>query len=83
MFFFSLSLSLLQVESVELALNMLDDYDVRGHKIKIQRAKFQMRGEYNPALRPKKKKQDKEKLKRMQEKFVHLFRLPFVNIHVY
>lgn len=61
------------MESVELALNMLDDYDVRGNKIKVQRAQFQMRGEYNPALKPKKKKQDKEKLKRMQEKYVHSY----------
>lgn len=67
-----------QVESVELALNMLDDYDVRGNKIKVQRAQFQMRGEYNPALKPKKKKQDKEKLKRMQEKFAH-FHMTFFN----
>lgn len=54
---------------------MLDDYDVRGHKIKVQRAKFQMRGAYNPALKPKKKKQDKEKLKRMQEKYISSFLL--------
>lgn len=66
------------MESVELALNMLDDYDVRGNKIKVQRAQFQMRGEYNPALKPKKKKQDKEKLKRMQEKFAH-FHMTFFN----
>lgn len=53
---------------MDLALNLLDGYDVRGHKIKVQRAKFQMRGEYNPALKPKKKKKEKEKLKKMQEK---------------
>lgn len=61
------------MESVGLALNMLDGYKVREKEIKVQRAKFQMRGEYNPALKPKKKKQDKEKLKRMQEKCVHSF----------
>lgn len=27
-----------------------------------------MRGEYNPTLKPKKKKKDKEKMKKMQEK---------------
>jgi HIV Tat-specific factor 1 len=58
----------LQVESVELALNVLDGYDVRGHKISVTRAEFQMRGEYNPALKPKKRKNDKEKMKKMQEK---------------
>lgn len=58
----------IQVESVDLALNLLDGYNVRGKKIKVQRAKFQMRGEYNPALKPKKKKKDKEKAKKLQEK---------------
>lgn len=53
---------------MQLALNLLDGSDFRGRKLKVQRAKFQMRGEYNPALKPKKKKADKEKLKKMQEK---------------
>lgn len=57
-----------QVESVEMALKLLDGSDVRGHKVHVERAKFQMRGEYNPSLKPKKKKQDKEKIKKMQEK---------------
>jgi HIV Tat-specific factor 1 len=57
-----------QVESVDLALNVLDEYDVRGKKIKVQRAEFQMRGEYNPALRPRMRKQEKEKMKKMHEK---------------
>lgn len=58
----------LQVESVGLALNILDEYNLRGQKIRVQRAKFQMRGEYNPALKPKRKKKDKEKLQKMKEK---------------
>lgn len=60
----------MRVESVKLAIDMLDGYDVRGRKIKVQRAQFQMRGEYNPSLKPKKKKQDKEKMKKMQEKLL-------------
>lgn len=58
----------IKVESVGLALNILDEYNLRGHKIRVQRAKFQMRGEYNPALKPKRKKKDKEKLQKMKEK---------------
>lgn len=58
----------LQVESVQLALNLLDGCDVRGNKINVNRAEFQMRGEYNPALKPKRKKKDKEKIKKIQEK---------------
>lgn len=62
----------LQIESVELALKILDDYDIRGKKISVQRAEFQMRGEYNPALKPRKKKHEKEKEKKAQEKWVVL-----------
>lgn len=58
----------LQIESVELALNVLDGSDVRGKKISVQRAEFQMRGEYNPALKPRVKKNEKEKQKKIQEK---------------
>nr|XP_036220626.1 HIV Tat-specific factor 1 [Bactrocera oleae]XP_036220627.1 HIV Tat-specific factor 1 [Bactrocera oleae]XP_036220628.1 HIV Tat-specific factor 1 [Bactrocera oleae] len=58
----------MKVESVGLALNILDEYNLRGQKIRVQRAKFQMRGEYNPALKPKRKKKDKEKLQKMKEK---------------
>lgn len=59
-----------QKESVDLALNLLDGYDVRGHKIKIEKAHFTMKGQsYDPNLKPKKKRRkDKEKLKKMQEK---------------
>lgn len=55
-------------ESVQLAIDLLDDYDLRGKKIKVQRAQFQMRGEYNPALKPKRNKKDKEKEKKFKEK---------------
>ncbi|EDV97453.1 GH14692 [Drosophila grimshawi] len=58
----------IKVESVNLALEILDEYDLRGHKIRVQRAQFQMRGEYNPALKPKRKKKDKQKLQKIKEK---------------
>lgn len=51
-----------------MAIKLMDGSDLRGCKVKVERAKFQMRGEYNPSLKPKKKKQDKEKIKKMQEK---------------
>lgn len=60
---------LFQIESVELALKLLDGYLYRGKRLKVERAKFQMKGEYNPGLKPKKKRRkDKDKLKKMQEK---------------
>lgn len=49
-------------------MNVLDGSDVRGKKISVQRAEFQMRGEYNPALKPRVKKNEKEKQKKIQEK---------------
>lgn len=57
-------------ESVDLALNLLDGYDLRGHRIRVERAKFTMKGDaYDPSLKPKKKRRkDKEKLKKMQER---------------
>lgn len=61
----------IKIESVQLALNILDGYCFRDHKIKVERAKFSMKGEYDPSLKPKKKKtnkKDKEKQKRKLEK---------------
>lgn len=58
----------IKVESVELALNVLDGYEIRDKKIKVERAKFEMRGEYNPALKPKLTKAEKQKLKETQQK---------------
>lgn len=59
----------IKIESVELALSILDGKDFKGKKLKVEKAKFQMKGEYNPKLKPKpKKKKDKLKLKRKQEK---------------
>lgn len=59
----------IKIESVELALSLLDGSDFKGHKLKVERAKFQMKGEYDPKLKPKmKKRKDKLKFKKMQEK---------------
>lgn len=59
----------IRVESVDLALKLLDGYDFKSKKIKVEKAQFQMKGEYDPKLKPKmKKRKDKQKLKRMQEK---------------
>ncbi|XP_063217321.1 17S U2 SnRNP complex component HTATSF1 [Bacillus rossius redtenbacheri] len=61
----------IRIESVDLALKVLDGSDLRGHKVSVERAKFQMKGDYNPTLKPKKKrKKDKEKVKKLQEKLL-------------
>ncbi|XP_057661975.1 HIV Tat-specific factor 1 homolog [Diorhabda carinulata] len=59
----------IKVESVDLSLKLLDGYEFKGNKIKVERAKFQMKGEFDPSLKPKmKKKKDKLKIKKQQEK---------------
>ncbi|XP_011300274.1 HIV Tat-specific factor 1 homolog [Fopius arisanus] len=58
----------IKVESVDLALKVLDGSQMRGKTISIQRAKFQMKGQYDPTLKPKRKKKDKDRQKKIQEK---------------
>ncbi|XP_026318057.1 HIV Tat-specific factor 1 [Hyposmocoma kahamanoa] len=59
----------IKIESVDLALKLIDGSDYKGHKIKVERANFQLKGEYNPALKPKKKKKKElEKIRKMQQK---------------
>ncbi|XP_045776321.1 HIV Tat-specific factor 1 homolog [Maniola jurtina] len=58
----------IKIESVELALKLLDGSDLKGNKVSVERAQFQMKGDYNPALKPKKKKKKElEKIKKMQQ----------------
>merc|ERR1740131_709819 len=54
-------------ESVELALTILDGSVVDGKVISVQRAKFELKGEYDPKLKPKKlsKKQAKKAKERI------------------
>ncbi|KAG6442544.1 HIV Tat-specific factor 1 homolog [Manduca sexta] len=59
----------IKIESVDLALKLLDGCEFKGHKVKVERAHFQLKGEYNPALKPKKKKKKElEKIKKMKDK---------------
>ncbi|XP_023936293.1 HIV Tat-specific factor 1 [Bicyclus anynana] len=59
----------IKIESVDLALKLLDGSDLKGNKISVEKALFQLKGEYNPALKPKKKKKKElEKIKKMQQK---------------
>ncbi|GFR87624.1 HIV Tat-specific factor 1 [Elysia marginata] len=56
-------------ESVELALNILDGWDLRGHAIKVERAKFELKGEYDPKKKKKKlSNKAKQKLKERQQR---------------
>jgi len=56
-------------ESVTLALTILDGSEMEGKVISVQRAKFEMKGEYDPKLKPKKlSKKQLEKAKKSKER---------------
>jgi len=56
-------------ESVQLALTILDESLVDGKVISVTRAKFEMKGEYDPKLKPKKlTKKQLEKAKKAKER---------------
>ena len=62
-------LIIFQADCVDLAMKLLDGYYCHCHKLHVERPKFQMKGNFDPSLKPKKqKKNEKEKLKKMQEK---------------
>lgn len=59
----------MQIESVNLAMQILDEYQVGSKKIHVEQAKFQQKGAYNPKLRPRKRqKKELEKIQKRQEK---------------
>ncbi|KAK2151673.1 hypothetical protein LSH36_355g01035 [Paralvinella palmiformis] len=56
-------------ESVELALQILDGSEIKGHKIYVERARFELKGAFDPSKRRRKlTKQEKKKFKLKQEK---------------
>lgn len=62
--------SFYQIESVELAMQLLDGMEVRnGHKMSIEAAQFQLKGDYDVSKKPKMlSKKEKKKLHKEQEK---------------
>lgn len=56
-----------QKESVALALKILDDYEIRGYRLHVESAKFQLKGEYDASKKKKKAKDYKKKLSQQQK----------------
>ncbi|XP_036993726.2 HIV Tat-specific factor 1 homolog [Artibeus jamaicensis] len=52
----------LKRESVDLALKLLDEDEIRGYKLHVEVAKFQLKGEYDASKKKKKCKDYKKKL---------------------
>ena len=61
-----------KVESVQLALTIIDGASIKpGETITVEVAKFELKGEYNAKLKPKKlTKKELEKVKKKQEKLL-------------
>ncbi|XP_075419384.1 17S U2 SnRNP complex component HTATSF1-like [Tenrec ecaudatus] len=59
----------LKRESVELALKFLDEDEIRGYRLHVEAAKFQLKGEYDASKKKKKCKDYKKKLS-MQKKLL-------------
>lgn len=55
-----------KMESVGLALDILDGWELKKHKVHVEKAKFQMKGEFDPSK--KKRKLTAEQKKRFMEK---------------
>ncbi|XP_028322735.1 17S U2 SnRNP complex component HTATSF1 isoform X2 [Gouania willdenowi] len=54
----------LKKESVALAVRLIDEYEIRGYKIHVEAARFELKGQYDAT---KKKKKSKDYKKRMQQ----------------
>lgn len=65
--FFFPSLLFSQRESVELALKLLDEKEIRGYKLHVEVAQFQLKGEYDASKKKKKCKDYKKKLSQQQK----------------
>lgn len=57
----------LKKESVELALKLLDEDEIRGYKLHVEVAQFQLKGEYDASKKKKKCKDYKKKLSLQQK----------------
>ncbi|KAM5145396.1 17S U2 SnRNP complex component HTATSF1 [Mantella aurantiaca] len=57
----------LKRESVGLALKILDDYEIRGYRLHVESAKFQLKGEYDATKKKKKSKDYRKKLSQQQK----------------
>lgn len=51
-----------QKESIDLALKFLDETEMRGYKIHVEIARFEMKGEFDARKKKKKSKDYKKKL---------------------
>lgn len=77
------SFRFVQPESVQLCIDMLDETDIRSSKIHVERAKFELKGTFNPELKRKRKKNDKKNQQKHQEKLLNWDEQPRIIRHKY
>lgn len=57
----------LKKESVELAVRLIDETEVRGYKLHVEAARFELKGAYDASKKRKKNKDYKKKMKQQQK----------------
>ncbi|KAM8834600.1 17S U2 SnRNP complex component HTATSF1 isoform 2-T2 [Synchiropus picturatus] len=57
----------LKRESVDLALRLIDESEVRGYKLHVESARFELKGEYDASKKKKKNKEYRKKLQQQQK----------------
>lgn len=57
----------LKKESVELAVRLIDETEVRGYKLHVEAARFELKGAYDASKKKKKNKDYRKKLKQQQK----------------
>ncbi|XP_069468902.1 17S U2 SnRNP complex component HTATSF1 [Ambystoma mexicanum] len=57
----------LKKESVDLALKLLEDYEIRGYKVHVEAAKFELKGNYDAKKKRKRSKDYRKKLSLQQK----------------
>lgn len=60
----------LQKESVALAIRLIDESEVRGYRLHVEAARFELKGQYDAS---KKKKKTKDYKKRLQQQQKYIF----------
>lgn len=57
----------LQKESVALAMRVIDESEVRGYKLHVEAARFELKGQYDASKKKKKSKDYKKKMLQQQK----------------
>lgn len=57
----------LQKESVALAERLLDESEIRGYRLHVEAARFELKGQYDASKKKKKNKEYRKKLQQQQK----------------